>query len=230
MIQTYEEVKNNTKTMEISMENYNRTVSSSTTTTTADNLNDVLRPKEVHFNNGDIKDSETKSTINSDIVDADNESTTTRTNLTTLVTTTNGNLTTSSTNVMCTGIVSGNGSSGGGGGGGGVVSVGSGATGVGVVSDSTTSLDNNKNSELNNCKINEVTIQRPLKPQSEMDFLVPYNIINNYFSVGVVSIIYFFIFIYLRDLIKGKMVLTKGYNQLLCIVQQRHLFTNSFLC
>lgn len=34
----------------------------------------------------------------------------------------------------------------------------------------------------------EVAVQRPLKPQSEMDFSVPYNIINNYFSVGVVSI------------------------------------------
>lgn len=50
----------------------------------------------------------------------------------------------------------------------------------------------------------EVTMQRPLKPQTEMDFSVPYNIINNYFSVGVVSIIQFNLFYIINIHITGK--------------------------
>lgn len=59
-----------------------------------------------------------------------------------------------------------------------------------VVGVTTENHPNTGSEALNNCiKLTDTTIQRPLKPQTEMDFLVPYNIINNYFSVGVVSII-----------------------------------------
>lgn len=159
VIQTYEQTKNNTKTMEICMENYKKkTVSTSSSKT--DKLNDVLFPSHCE-NNGDIKDSEKLVMVEK----KDNNTSSAEITMTT--TTTNG--------------------------GGGVDDGGKGVNG----NDGDDDDDNNKNKNKNNkgsealtsnIKLIDVTVQRPLKPQSEMDFLVPYNIINNYFSVGVVSI------------------------------------------
>ncbi len=139
VIQTYEEIKSqSTKTTEICVENFNRTVSMSSST-----IRETINDSKSECN-GDI-----------DMEKCVNDS----------VTNTNG-------------IVIGDDCD---------------RDGVVVVTDShlntTTGTD-----ALNNCiKLTDATIQRPLKPQTEMDFLVPYNIINNYFSVGVVSVIFIFI-------------------------------------
>lgn len=132
VIQTYEEIKNqNTKTTEICVESFNRTVSMSSSTI-RETINDIKSES-----NGDIKDVEKSfndSSINDIGVVVDDD---------------------------CDEIVSDN-------------------------------HRNTGNEALNNCvKSTDTTVQRPLKPQTEMDFLVPYNIINNYFSVGVVSFILF---------------------------------------
>lgn len=137
VIQTYEEIKSqSTKTTEICVENFNRTVSMSSSTI-RETINDLNSER-----NGDIKDVE-KCVVNVDSVPNTN----------------------------------------------GIVIGGDDCDGV-VVTDSHL---NTGNEALNNCiKITDATIQRPLKPQTEMDFLVPYNIINNYFSVGVVSLFFFY--------------------------------------
>lgn len=129
VIQSYEEIQNSSKTTtEISVRNY-RTVS---TSSTSDTLNEVKRET-----NGTIGDNG-----NSDLCEKQ-----------------------SCTTVIMTNCIN--------------------ADDV-PVSDKP---NNNKGSEalIVYSKSPDVTVQRPLKPQSEMDFLVPYNIINNYFSVGVVS-------------------------------------------
>lgn len=131
VIQTYEEIKSHsTKTTEICVENFNRTVSMSSST-----IRETINDSNSECN-GDIKDVEK----------CVNES-----------------------GANTNGVVIGDDCD-------------------GVVTDGHLTTGNEA---LNNCyKLTDATIQRPLKPQTEMDFLVPYNIINNYFSVGVVSSVF----------------------------------------
>lgn len=132
VIHTYEEIKSqSTKTAEICVENFNRTVSMSSST-----IRETINDLNSEYN-GDIKDVEkcfNESGLNTNGVVIGDD---------------------------CDGVV-------------------------------TDCHRNTGNEALNNCiKLTDTTVQRPLKPQTEMDFLVPYNIINNYFSVGVVSLDYF---------------------------------------
>lgn len=193
VIQTYEETKDNTKTTEISMENFNRTVLSTSTHAELNSDADIISIPEAATalyqteSNGDIRHSDentlTKMIKFERVNDDDDEQVEVQvvevsSNCEPAKIVTNCSTTKSTMSVIKSSMTT--------------------ATNGGVTSCSSSNtvesaiIDNNKPNKgsealINNGKVSEVTVQRPLKPQSEMDFLVPYNIINNYFSVGVVS-------------------------------------------
>lgn len=195
VIQTYEETKHNTKTTEISVENFNRTVLSTSTHAEINSDADIISIPEATVllsstteSNGDIRHNDentlTKMRNFERINGDDNE----QVEVEVVEVNSNGdpaNIVTNCSTTKSTMSV--------------IKSSKTTATNGGVTSCSSSNtvesaiIDNNKPNKgsealINNGKVSEVTVQRPLKPQSEMDFLVPYNIINNYFSVGVVSI------------------------------------------
>lgn len=193
VIQTYEETKDNTKTTEISVENFNRTVLSTSTHDELKSDADIVRIPEAttvlsttNESNGDIRHSEENTLVkmikfdrndgdDDDQVEVKVEQVNSIGDPAYMVT--NCSATKSTMSVIKSSVTT--------------------TTNGGVTSCSSSNtvecalIDNNKPNKgsealINNGKVSEVTVQRPLKPQSEMDFLVPYNIINNYFSVGVV--------------------------------------------
>lgn len=213
VIQTYEEIKNNTKTTEISVENFNRIVSSSSThadlcsdaeiigipaastllcsTFAADSngdichggAEDIVTTKMLNIAEGDDGENDADQQVEVQVVEVNGTGgggADAATMFSTKCSTTKSTMSVIKSSMTT-------------------------ATNGGVTSCSSSSniaestvIDNNKPNKgsealINNSKLNEVTVQRPLKPQSEMDFLVPYNIINNYFSVGVVSKRFFFL-------------------------------------
>lgn len=182
MIQKYDEeiTRNNTikSTTEISVENCSRMISSSSSisTTAIEIVSSPDKLNEAKCNDGV---SETNGILNREIEKSDHQSSSEQqeecvdggANITTKTSSTTTTFTTTT--------------NGGGGGAG------------GETKSNANTPDSNKGSDVvshftmtptTKLPPPEAIMQRPLKPQTEMDFLVPYNIINNYFSVGVVSV------------------------------------------